>query len=224
MDWLAQVDNYCERTGPGFWAEPVNAISNLSFILAALFVWALLGGKRDRAARVLVLILVAIGIGSFIFHTIATRWAGLADVIPITTFILVFLYFAVRRFLELPLWAGLASVGLFFPYSYVAEAAVQNSFGPLNGSANYVPVAILIGLFGLAMLPRERDTGRNLLIGAGLLAVSLVFRTIDNGVCTGFPLGTHFVWHILNGVMLGWMIMTLHHHTPMPGHATGPRY
>ena len=32
--------------------------------------------------------------------------------------------------------------------------------------------------------------------------VSLVFRTVDNQVCGGFPLGTHFVWHLLNGVLL----------------------
>jgi hypothetical protein len=26
---------------------------------------------------------------------------------------------------------------------------------------------------------------------------------IDPIVCAGFPLGTHFLWHLLNGLMLG---------------------
>ena len=31
------VDLYCERTSPVFWAEPVNALTNLAFFLAAWF-------------------------------------------------------------------------------------------------------------------------------------------------------------------------------------------
>jgi len=30
--------------------------------------------------------------------------------------------------------------------------------------------------------------------------------------CVDFPLGTHFLWHILNAVMLGWMIEVYHRH------------
>ena len=58
-------------------------------------------------------------------------------------------------------------------------------------------------------------------IGAAILAVSLFFRTIDDAVCARFPLGTHFLWHTLNGVMLGWMILVLVRHdregAPAPG-------
>ena len=35
MNWTAYIDNYCERLLPGFWDEPLNAISNLAFWLAA---------------------------------------------------------------------------------------------------------------------------------------------------------------------------------------------
>jgi len=30
------IDNYCERIDPSFWSEPVNAMTNLAFIVAAL--------------------------------------------------------------------------------------------------------------------------------------------------------------------------------------------
>ena len=30
------IDLYCERTSAAFWAEPVNALSNLAFVTAAL--------------------------------------------------------------------------------------------------------------------------------------------------------------------------------------------
>ena len=39
MDWTAQIDGYCERLGPGFWAEPLNALTNLAFLIAALVMW-----------------------------------------------------------------------------------------------------------------------------------------------------------------------------------------
>jgi hypothetical protein len=73
-----------------------------------------------------------------------------------------------------------------------------------------VPVLILI----YAMLLRDRApaTARGLAIGAGILVLSLAFRTLDLRVCAGFPLGTHFLWHLLNAVMLGWMIEVYRRH------------
>ena len=37
MAWSDQVFSYCERGGaPGFWAEPLNALSNGAFIITGL--------------------------------------------------------------------------------------------------------------------------------------------------------------------------------------------
>ena len=41
-----------------------------------------------------------------------------------------------------------------------------------------------------------------LLAAAGVFVVSLVLRTIDAAACERLPLGTHFCWHLLNGVVL----------------------
>ena len=38
--WGRPLDHYCERTAPGFWNEPANALSNIGFIVAAAFVLA----------------------------------------------------------------------------------------------------------------------------------------------------------------------------------------
>jgi hypothetical protein len=35
-----------------------------------------------------------------------------------------------------------------------------------------------------------------------VFAVSLTARTVDRPLCTDIPIGTHFVWHILNAVVL----------------------
>lgn len=214
MNWTQQVDNYCERLDPGFWAEPLNAATNALFIIAALVVWAILGGKRDPGARVLTVILFVIGIGSFLFHTYATRWAGLADTLPILAFILVYIYLATRRFFDQGILGGALMVALFFPFSWSVVLLVGAVTGPLNGSLGYVPVPVLILIFAAVLWGPSPLTARGLAIGAGILILSLVFRSIDDAVCGFLPFGTHFLWHSLNALMLGWMILVMHTHLP----------
>ena len=102
LDWWAPIDIYCERTGAGFWSEPFNALSNAAFLVAAL--WSFRLARRtgaDDAVKALAALVFAIGIGSFAFHSFAVRWAALADVIPIATFIYAYFGLALRRFLGL---------------------------------------------------------------------------------------------------------------------------
>lgn len=222
MDWFRQVNAYCERTDASYWSEPVNALTNASFFVAAFLCWRMLEGSRDVGARVLVVVLFAIGVGSFLFHTHAQVWAAMADVIPIQLFILIYLYLATVRFFRAPWWLGLVAVALFIPYGVIAARGIAALFGPLNGSVGYLPVPILIGAYAGLLRSRAPATALGLATGAGLLALSLVFRTVDQAVCDVFPLGTHFVWHLLNGVMLGWMIVVLHRHgQPVPALARG---
>lgn len=214
MDWTTQVDNYCERTDFSFWAEPVNAITNASFLIAALIVCQLARrtGRMEPGIALLMLVLTVIGIGSFLFHTFATGWASTADVVPILLYILIYVYLATTRMLELPVWAGALAVGLFFPYSIALAGGIGAVTGGLNGSEGYAPVAVLIAGYALYLRRRKPMTARELLIGAGLLVVSLTFRTMDGAICNAVPLGTHWLWHVVNGIMLGWMIFVMMRH------------
>ncbi len=212
MDWFAEVNSYCERTDPSYWSEPVNALTNLAFILAGLICLRRLGERADRGVRLLIGLLILIGIGSYLFHTHAQIWALLADVLPILGFILVYVHLATTRFLRAPVWAGLLAAAAFLPYSMLVGTFVRALAGDLNGSVSYVPVPILIAAYALILRRRAPSTARGLAIGAAILTVSLVFRTVDTQVCTAFPIGTHFLWHILNALMLGWMIAVLLRH------------
>jgi hypothetical protein len=104
MDWTEKIFAYCERAGdPQFWAEPFNAISNLAFLIAAVLAAFYLARTADAATRrvewTLVVIVFIIGVGSFLFHTTATRWASVADTAPIGVFMIAYLGYAMRRFL-----------------------------------------------------------------------------------------------------------------------------
>jgi uncharacterized membrane protein (GlpM family) len=203
MAWLDPVDGYCERLGPGFWAEPVNALTNAAFLIAAAVVWRRTAGLP--LARAMAVVLAAIGVGSWLFHTHANRLTGLMDVLPILAFILLYVFAASRDMLGLKTWqAGLATAA-FLPYAALTVPLWQMVPG-LGSSAGYAPVPVLILFYAWLLRARAPRTARGLAIGAAILIVSLTFRTLDAPLCGVIPLGTHFLWHILNGVMLGWMI------------------
>jgi hypothetical protein len=219
VDWTRQIDGYCERLGPGFWAEPVNAVTNLAFIVAAVVGWRLYArhGRDDLAILWLVVVVTAVGIGSFLFHTVATVWAALADVLPITLFILSYLALVLRRGFALPWWAALALTVAFLPVSTAVEAGVETLAGDaLGGSEGYLPALAALVVCGAWLGARGHALGPALLIAAGLFAVSLTFRTLDMPLCEGFPLGTHFLWHVLNGLLLGFLILGLVRHARPP--------
>ncbi len=205
---LAQIDNYCERTDPSYWAEPINAVTNLAFLIAAFWMWRRV---NDGLGRALCLTLAAIGSGSYLFHTHATVWSVILDVLPILIFILIYIYAAHRSFWGLPFWPAIGATLLYFPYSY-GVSSVASSVPFFSISAQYWPLPLLIAAYGLALRNRQRATGTGLLIGAGLLCVSLIARSLDEIVCAQIPMGTHFLWHIFNGIMLGWMIEVYRRH------------
>ncbi len=215
MDWTRAVDGYCERMGPEFWAEPVNAVTNAAFLLAAVIMWR----RAQGIGRVLAGIVFAIGVGSFLFHTFAQPWAGALDVLPILLFILVYIFAANRDFWGLPTIKATGLTALFIPYT-AATVPLFAMIPGLGDSAGYAPVPVLIALYAYLLRDRAPDTARGLAIGAGLLILSLTLRTIDEPLCHHVPLGTHFGWHLLNATMLSWMI-EVHRRHMLAGGAAG---
>jgi hypothetical protein len=198
--WSTPVDLYCERMTPSFWAEPANAISNLAFLLAAFAAFDLWrrSGKADRPILALIVVTVAVGLGSFAFHTLATQGAMLFDITPIGIFIYGYFLLALRRFLLLSWPAALLLLSGFIALSLGLASFVPREI--LNGSVGYFPA--LAALIILGWILRSHKVGQALLVAAGLFVVSLLFRIVDLDVCTAWPLGTHFLWHLLNAAVL----------------------
>lgn len=199
MDWNRPLDLYCERLDPGLLAEPLNAASNLSFFLAAWFLFRHVH-HREWDFRVLVALLAAIGAGSLAFHTVGTAGMALVDQLAIAVFIWFYLQRLLVRYGRLG--NGVATVAIV-AYA-VGSRLVEKAFpdGAFNGSAGYLPaLATLLAL--TAWVGVDRPDARRPFIAASLVfLVSLTLRTIDQAVCPSFPYGTHFAWHLLNGVVL----------------------
>lgn len=209
MEWTTYIDGYCERTGPEYWSEPINAITNAAFLIAAAIMWARVPGMP--MAKVLCAILAFIGVGSYLFHTHAEVWASIADVTPIVLFILAYVFIANRDYWGMPLWMASVGTAVFVPYA-LATTPIFAALPFFEISSFYWPVPVLILAYAIGLRQKLPDVSRGLAIGAGILIASLIFRSMDEIVCPNLPLGTHFMWHILNGVMLGWMIEVYRRH------------
>jgi hypothetical protein len=211
--WFFPIDSYCERIDIGFWAEPLNALTNAAFIVAAAHAFLMWrrSGAKDWAALWLVFVAAIVGIGSFLFHTFANRWSLLADVLPIAVFIYSYFLLSMRRYLGLRLVAAIAGTALFAAFS-MSFTRLWFSLFPgvtLNGSVSYIPAALALSVVGVACrVLNERDAGRALILAACVFGVSLFFRSIDASACSAWPSGTHFLWHALNALVLGILMNT----------------
>ena len=196
------IDIYCERIEPGLWAEPLTAITNLAFIIAAFLLIRMIlrsdpAIRRDPAPWVLTGLVFVIGIGSGLFHTFATRWALRMDVIPIAFFILIYTWYAIRRFAAAPAWVcalGVAGV--------LGLAMAVPPLTGFRGGSYVAALTALVIIGGFLKFGPKHAGGTALLMAAAIFAVSLTFRTVDAPICAAVPIGTHFMWHLLNGCVL----------------------
>lgn len=255
MYWSQKVFAYCERgADPAFWAEPVNAGTNAAFIVAALAALVLLHREPNHKRTVTRLLLIAlvfiIGVGSFLFHTFATRWAAIADVAPIGIFMLAYLVYALRWYAGANIFWSLVGLAVFIG-AMMAAGRLQCWDGQigfsldlpegargrcLNGSVSYLPAwaaMILIGGYLAAFASdtlTRRHTGPLVLAAGAVFTTSIAFRSLDMALCqavaiAGTPLGTHFAWHLLNALTLFLLLVAAIRHATAAErrHITPPR-
>lgn len=230
--WEKVIAGYCERAGdPGFWAEPLNAVTNAGFVIAGVILLAVLlrdsrsgYAPKEPLSWFLAALIVAIGVGSFLFHTLAVRWTGLADVIPIVIFMFAGVYAVAKRGFDAPIWGAFLAVFAFIGVIAVSARVGGQILAPgegevastwarsLGGVFMYGPAGLVL-LVGGSILARSggdaavRAAGRRCFAAGLVFAISLAFRTVDGPLCTSFtiggtPIGTHFLWHLLNAITL----------------------
>ena len=193
------MDAYCERVGMGLFAEPLNAVSNISFLLAAWAAWVMAKriGALSAGVRVLIAMAASVGVGSILWHTYPTMLTLILDIVPILIFIVWFIWLYTQNVVGMRSLFAVASVGAFLAATFLAFPLA----GVLHGAPVYTPglvVTLVLGVFHA----RERRVARfALLAAAGVYLAALFFRTIDNEVCPVLPIGTHFLWHVLIGLV-----------------------
>jgi len=220
----AAVDHYCERTGSALDAEPINALTNAAFLVAALDAWRLMSrnvsGRTTGLISALILTMALVGLGSFLFHTVATRWAEWGDVLPIMLFMLLFLWFTLTNFFAWPLWLKTLGLAAYFGATLYAEGEVPASV--LWGGAMYVPTVVVMLTIVTVLRWRQIEGAGAFLFATAVFLLSFTARTLDHPLCAAFPIGTHFLWHLLNATLLYILVRTAILHTA-PMAETVPR-
>lgn len=232
------IFRYCERgLDPSFWAEPLNAISNAAFLVAAIAAYFQWRDRPPYERSNFVLFLIAmvfvIGIGSFLFHTFADRWSVLADIIPIGVFMVLYLGFAQIKLAGFGWRATALGMGAFIiafkaagqvrcydgQVGFLASAPGGTESLCINGSAEYLPALFAMAALGAWLVRDRRPTGGYVLGAAGVFLASVTFRSLDFSLCDmvavgGRRIGTHFLWHILNATTLYLLLLAALKHGP----------
>nr|CTQ96758.1 membrane protein [Kibdelosporangium sp. MJ126-NF4] len=200
------MDNYCERTDGSFWSEPLNAVSNVSFLIASVVAWLLIrrtaraSGAPAGELYALPVLIFVIFFGSSAFHTTATRWGLALDSGSIAVFMVYFIVLWARLYWDLPWSRAWIAAPIF-----LASTALI-SLLPLRMPGTYLSavlgLVVLAGLLYFSRQPDRKAHWRWYLATALVFAVSLTSRTLDQPLCDDMPIGTHYIWHTLNGVVL----------------------
>jgi hypothetical protein len=190
---------YRERLGsPEFWAEPLNALTNASFLIAAALAWDFASRRRTTTRTTIALLSLAsvIGFGSFFFHTVPNHFTMWLDIVPIALFQIVFLWLVCNRMFGLSRLASAAVVGGVVGSSFALFPVHE----PLNGSLFYLPSLGAMLTIGWAW-SNKASSEAYLLVGAACcFALAITARSCDMIVPWHF--GSHFLWHALNGVVV----------------------
>lgn len=201
LNWFEQINIYCERTDFSFWSEPLNFISNTSFFLASYAAYRKAKSQdclHETLVYTAIILSALIGIGSGLFHSLATIWAQAADILGIGLYVLFFL--VAWNLKALKLNRGQLSLSLIGLITITLAFVIL--LGSLLGETSAY-LGILCYLIFLGIKEKQLAQARsNLLKASALFGVSIVFRTVDLTICAEFPMGTHFLWHGLNALVI----------------------
>lgn len=204
MNWFEAIDIYCERLEPSFFAEPFNLWSNLGFIAVAVLGLIYAYKKqvlRYFPAKVLIVLVFSIGIGSFLFHGFANKWSQLADVLPIGIYIFSYLFLVIKSKFQFSKKQTALTLAAFLLLSLLIPLVIPNEL--VNGSSSYFGVAVVMLWLYWLVLTKKLTGSRDFLLMVVFFCLSLTFRAVDMALCENNSIGTHFLWHIGNSLVIG---------------------
>ena len=197
--WFNSVDIYCERLDASFWAEPINAISNLSFIVAGFFLWRL----RSPRSALMATLMILIGLGSFSFHTYANRLTGLLDVLAIALYLVAFAFLIPKQWSRSSKLIQLGSVLLLIVSIVLAQLLMSYLKPAIPGLPPGMYLGAWLALLIYAFVTQYSNTpaARFLWMAVIVFPFSLLSRQLDMPLCDSIG-GSHWLWHLLNGLTL----------------------
>ena len=195
---------YCERTADDFFSEPLNSITNLAFVVIAFFI--LRKYSKAQYSYIFSGLIFFIGVGSFALHTFPSRFTALVDVAFILFFILFFLFVLSHKVINLPIIHSI-TMSLIAPilYFYIG-GKFKEEFPNIGDSSFYIIILMHMILICLYLYYKNINSIKYIIISSSIFALSIFFRVIDQILCEINIHGTHFLWHLLNSLVLYYLV------------------
>lgn len=195
--------------------EPWNGFSSLSFVLAGM--WWLYFLRKKLSGHIplaiCMVILIINGVGSTLFHaTRASRWFLMMDWMPIMLLGLILIFYFWARALSPAWWLTFLIIpGLVVLIRYARnlievnghQASISLSYGMMAACA-ILPVAVHL----------IRTKGKHwkwILAGGIMYGLGMFFREADRWEPHLLPMGTHWLWHVFNGLGAGLVTAYVYH-------------
>lgn len=202
---LSHFYGVCERHAEGFFAEPLNTLSNIGFLYVAVMIYRFYHKHEDVMGRwiwdihAMTFLTFIIGINSIIFHAYPNTTTELMDTIPIVMFIMVYFTSVLFRIGRTTTFQALICLVAFVGFSHMLVAQFPRA---LNDSIGYLSSMIALVIIAVYLHLKARPSSTQFMLASIVGITSLFSRAIDREVCEILPIGTHFIWHSLNATLL----------------------
>ncbi len=182
--------------------EPINAVTNVAFILFSLLAFYKLRKEPGASKFILPFLLALIGVGSAWWHMGHTVSGDVADTLSI-----IFFASTVGALLLYKLFESKTKVILsFVPLLILTLIVEQQPY--LNGSLPYVVLLVGFVAFGFLFVRRFPDSKTLVITSVATFGLAILFRSLDMELCSQITIGTHFLWHIFVA-LLGYELILL---------------
>ena len=195
----------CERSGLGMLAEPLNALSSVAFMITAIAIYRHyhrhedLKGKWIIDIHALTFICFLIGVNSVVFHMFPSPTTELADALTIVLFIVLYFWSVLYRIGRTSFYQALICFVAFVGFSHILVHQFPQA---MNDSIGYLSSMIALIMIAVHLHLRARPSSSHFMLAALIGVISLFCRVIDREVCPEISIGTHFLWHVLNAMLL----------------------
>lgn len=213
MPMLNTGSLYCENLSDSFFiSQPFNTLTNLAFFIAGLFLIKLYRKYDLRSPGIVVCIglVFLIGMGSTIWHSSETLLGELLDIIPISLLILTSLALFLTKVIKMPIWGIALTLIGFLGINFLSLHLFDKE--PLRSSSGYFPAILMLGLMGIYTYWKKIPIYKELILALITFLLSITFRSLDHLLCEPMIIGTHFMWHILNGLLVYLVVRALIEH------------
>lgn len=201
----------CEalHSGESWFSEPLNVLSSALFLVTAFALHYYFRKSQNRHPsapryfdldiRLLIGVIYAIGVSSLLLHSIPNSVTEFFDVISISLFIIVFFFSVMLRILR----CSTRNIILaFLGFCFFTFSSITYMQSYMNGATSYISTMAALTMVAFYLYGKNHPSAKHFLAAGQIGIVALYFRSIDTKMCDFMPIGTHWIWHVMNAVLI----------------------